>query len=193
MTAPRIDTLQTGDRIVLQLPAGITHATFIMHNGEGEDRTATFSTSDPESNAPNVWDAYRHKKRWCYGTAQTPLKVLGRALPTLTVGDTLKGKLTPERLADLTQPDTGERIMQQEYPSADEIAQAMVLIDVDGLPDEAVEAIEETLNGGLHNRPFDSPNPTCACGHPAFVILDPTNLPNLAVCEDCAEAIRDGS
>lgn len=164
---PRIDSLQPGDAVLLIFPAGPAPATFIMHNGTAEDRTATFSTRDPETGEPVIWDARRHNKRWVYGSAATPLKVLGRALPPPTLGE----RDLHANQYGAVQPLQTEGWIDYQFPP-------------NGIWDDAVSSV--ALDGETQSdpRPFNTPNPTCICGEPATV---PTETPNLYTCAECAE------
>jgi hypothetical protein len=187
---PRIDSLSPGDAVLLIFPSGNAPATFIMHNGTGEERTATFSTRTPEGEI-ELFDAFRRNKKWCYGSAATPLRVLGRALPPPPYGAPKGAPVEQEfAAADLLNEARSSVLLDGETQSCNhqprphdpyrddpecEICGAQLISDGPGYDGEQTYTVDD--------RPFTAPNPTCACGQPATV---PTSTPNLSVCIECA-------
>lgn len=70
----RIDNLNNGDAVRLDLAGDEEVALFVAVNGEGNDRRATFVQVTPAGSYE--WDAYRYNGGWAFGTSADRLRLV---------------------------------------------------------------------------------------------------------------------
>jgi hypothetical protein len=80
MTLPkRLDDLPVGAACTLRIGEDVTYALLLNRQGEGDQRTLTFSQVARGGGRILTWNAYRFRGRWCYGSGADRLVLLAGA------------------------------------------------------------------------------------------------------------------